>query len=138
MKIFEREVGEVILFRKLKPKDHSWLLSLIFFEFFVKGQRMDVYFKIMLKIAWKFLKKWIFFDFSKWILIIIYHSSSDSKCPSDLRELFSSHIDTPGNFRLKKFLTSKWPIWSCFWLKSFKITWKLLFMMGFPESKCQY
>ena len=102
---------------------------------FVLAQTQGKWLKIMLKIAWKIWKKWIFFDFSKWLLIIIYHRSSASKWSPGFRELFSTHIDTPNKFGEKNFLTSKWPIWSCFLLKSFYIAWKLHFMVGFPESK---
>ena len=55
---------------------------------FVLAQTQGKWLKIMLKIAWKMWKKWIFFDFSKWLLIIIYHRSSAPKCPPDFRELF--------------------------------------------------
>ena len=102
---------------------------------FVMAQTQGKWLKTMLKIAWKFWKKWIFFDFSKWLLIIIYHRSSAPKCPPDFRELFSSHIDTPINFDEKNFLTSKWHIWRCFSLQGFKLAWKWQIMMGFPRSK---
>ena len=70
---------------------------------FVMAQTQGKWLEIMLKITWKFWKKWIFFDFSKWLLIIIYHRSSVPKCPPDFRESFSSHIDTPINFGEKTF-----------------------------------
>ena len=71
---------------------------------FVMAQTQEKWLKIMLKITWKFWKKWFFFDFSKWLLIIVYHRSSVPKCPPNFRESFSSHIDTP----MKK----------CFWLQN--------------------
>ena len=57
----------------------------------------------MPKISLKFWKKWFFFDFSKWLLIMIWHHRSASKHPPDFRELFSSYIEAPNNFFEKVF-----------------------------------
>ena len=51
----------------------------------------------------KNLKKMNFFDFSKWLLIIIYHRNSVSNWSPDFKELFSTHIDTPNKFGEKNF-----------------------------------
>ena len=64
----------------------------------------------MPKTAPNFWKKWIFFDFSKWPLMMICHHRSASKHPPDFRELFSSYIEAPNKFFEKNFLTS-----NCLW-----------------------
>ena len=64
----------------------------------------------MPKIASKFWKKWFFFDFSKWLLMMICHHRSASKHPPDFKELFSSYIQAPNNFFEKKF----W-LQNCLW-----------------------
>ena len=64
----------------------------------------------MPKTASKFWKKWIFFDFSKWPLMMICHHRSASKHPPDFRELFSTYIEAPNNFFEKKF----W-LQNCLW-----------------------
>ena len=84
-------------------------------QVFVLVQTQGKWLKIMLKIAWKMWKKWIFFDFSKWLLIIIYHRSSAPKCPPDFRELFSSYIEAPNNFFEKNF----W-LQNCLWEAVFR------------------
>ena len=55
----------------------------------------------MPKIAEKFEKNNFFFDFSKWLLMMICHHRSASKHPLDFRELFSSYIEAPNSFSEK-------------------------------------
>ena len=64
----------------------------------------------MQKIASKFWKKRFFFDFSKWLLMMICHHRSASKHPPDFKELFSSHIQAPNIFLKKHF----W-LQNCLW-----------------------
>ena len=76
----------------------------------------------MPKTASKFWKKRIFFDFSKWPLMMICHHRSVSKHPPDFRELFSSYIELPNSFFWK----------NIFWLQN--CLWEAIFHYRACES----